>query len=86
MNESNIDVQVLTPNPLTYFHFIEEEKAINFSILHNNVLAKKVQFSPSRLLGMANLPIQDPIAARDELYRCIEELNLCGASVGTTSL
>ena len=86
MDEAKIDVQILTPNPLTYFHYIEAGKAISFSKIHNNSLAKMIQFAPKRLLGMANLPIQDPIAARDELYRCVEELNLYGASIGTSSL
>ena len=86
MDESKIDVQILTPNPLTYFHYIEASKAIRFSRIHNNALAKMIQFSPERLLGMANLPIQDPIAARDEIYRCVEELDLCGASIGTSSI
>ena len=86
MDEAKIDVQILTPNPLTYFHYIEASKAIRFSRIHNNALAKMIQFSPERLLGMANLPIQDPIAARDEIYRCVEELNLCGAAIGTSSI
>jgi aminocarboxymuconate-semialdehyde decarboxylase len=86
MDEAKIDVQILTPNPLTYFHYIEASKAISFSRIHNNSLAKMIQFAPERLLGMANLPIQDPIAARDEIYRCVEELNLCGASIGTSSI
>ena len=86
MDEAKIDVQILTPNPLTYFHYIEAGKAISFSKIHNNSLAKMIQFAPKRLLGMANLPIQDPIAACDELYRCVEELNLYGASIGTSSL
>ena len=86
MDEAKIDVQILTPNPLTYFHYIEASKAIRFSRIHNNALAKMIQFYPERLLGMANLPIQDPIAARDEIYRCVEELNLCGASIGTSSI
>ena len=86
MDEAKIDVQILTPNPLTYFHYIEASKAISFSKIHNDSLAKTIQFAPERFLGMANLPIQDPIAARDEIYRCVEELNLCGAAIGTSSI
>ena len=86
MDEAKIDVQILTPNPLTYFHYIEASKCISFSKTHNNYLAKMIRFAPDRLLGMANLPIQDPIAARDEIFRCVEELNLSGASIGTSSI
>ena len=35
-DESKIDVQIITPNPLTYFHFIEASKCISFSKIHNN--------------------------------------------------
>ena len=35
MNEAKIDVQVLTPNPLTYFHYIEASVSIEFSKIHN---------------------------------------------------
>ena len=31
MDEAKIDVQILTPNPLTYFHYIEASKCISFS-------------------------------------------------------
>ena len=41
---------------------------------------------PNRLLGMANLPIQDPSAAIEELIRSIEDLHLCGAAIGTSSI
>ena len=86
MNEAKIDVQVLTPNPLTYFHYIEADVSIKFSKIHNNALSKLIQYSPHRFLGMANLPLQDPSASCDELHRCIEDLNLCGAAIGTASI
>ena len=35
---------------------------------------------------MANLPLQDPSASVDELHRAIEDLNLCGAAIGTSSI
>ena len=35
---------------------------------------------------MANLPLQDPSALVDELHRAIEDLNLCGAAIGTSSI
>ena len=39
MDQAGIDVQVLTPNPLTYFHYIEPAAALAFSRIHNDALA-----------------------------------------------
>ena len=36
MDEANIDLQVLTPNPLTYFHYSDKDLSINFSKKHND--------------------------------------------------
>ncbi|MGH2736385.1 MAG: amidohydrolase family protein, partial [Actinomycetota bacterium] len=36
-----------------------------------------------RISGMANLPMQDPHAATIELRRCVEELGIRGAEIGT---
>ena len=86
MDVANIDLQVLTPNPLTYFHYSEKDLSINFSKKHNDSLSYHIKYAPSRLVGMANLPLQDPSASVDELHRAIEDLNLCGAAIGTSSI
>ncbi len=38
MDKAGIDFQVLSPNPLTSFHFIESPQPINFCQLHNDEL------------------------------------------------
>ncbi|MCU0760576.1 MAG: amidohydrolase [Steroidobacteraceae bacterium] len=83
MDRAGIDFQVLSPNPLTYFHFIEPEAAVAFCRRHNDVLAALVRRHPGRLAGLAALPMQAPDAAITELRRAVEELGLWGAYVGT---
>lgn len=83
MQEHGIDFQVLSPNPLTYFHFIPVAEAVRFCQTHNNELAQIVRAHPDRLGGLAALPMQDPVAARDELQRAVTELGLLGACFGT---
>lgn len=83
MTEHGIDYQVLTPNPLTYFHFIPASDAVRFCQTHNDAVAEIVRSHPHRLGGLAALPMQDPIAARDELQRAVTELGLFGACFGT---
>jgi aminocarboxymuconate-semialdehyde decarboxylase len=83
MNRMGIDFQVLSPNPLSYFHFIDAATATAFCRRHNDVLATLVKRYPDRLAGLAALPMQSPPDAVDELTRAVEELGLWGASVGT---
>jgi aminocarboxymuconate-semialdehyde decarboxylase len=83
MDRAGIDFQVLSPNPLTYFHFIPTPEAIRFCQHHNDVLAALVKRYPERLAGFAALPMQDPAAAAKELKRATQDLGLLGAYVGT---
>lgn len=83
MAERGIDFQVVSPNPLTYFHFIPQGDAIRFCRIHNDALATVVQAYSGRIAGLAALPLQAPAAAAAELRRAVSELGLAGASFGT---
>lgn len=85
MDAAGIDFQVLSPNPLTYFHFIPAAEAIAYCRRHNEVLAALVKRYPGRLAAFAALPMQDPIAAVDELTYAVKELGLWGGYVGSDS-
>jgi aminocarboxymuconate-semialdehyde decarboxylase len=82
MDKAGIDEQVLSPNPLTFFHHIEPDVAVDFCRRHNDALAELVG-AHDRLHGMAALPFQDIGASVVELERCVTELGLIGAYVGT---
>lgn len=83
MDERGIDFQVVSPNPLTYMHFVPADDAIRFCRVHNDALAEVVGARSSRLAGLAALPLQAPEAAAQELRRAVEDLGLVGASFGT---
>ena len=83
MDEAGIDLQVLSPNPLTFFAHVEADGAAAFCRRHNDELAALVATAPDRLAGLAQLPMQDPRRAADELRRAVGELGLLGAYVGT---
>lgn len=83
MDDSGIDFQILSPNPLTYFHHIDLPEAVAFCRRHNDALAALVDRHPDRLAGLAALPMQDPEAAATELHRAVVGLGLAGAAVGT---
>ena len=86
MAERGIDFQVVSPNPLTYLHFIPAADAIRFCRIHNDALADVVAQHPDKLAGLAALPLQAPKAAAEELQRAVHELGLVGASFGTDAL
>ena len=83
MDSAGIDCQILSPNPLSYFHFIDAKDAINFCQQHNNALKSRIDAYPNRFRGMAALPMQDIRAACDELERAVTELGLTGGYIGT---
>jgi aminocarboxymuconate-semialdehyde decarboxylase len=83
MDERGIDLQVLSPNPLTFLHHVDADTATAFSRRHNDALAALVAPHPDRLGGLAQLPMQAPSAAAAELRRAVGELGVLGAYVGT---
>jgi aminocarboxymuconate-semialdehyde decarboxylase len=83
MEADGIDLQMLSPNPLTMFHHIPADTAIKYCKVHNDAMAKLVSNHPGKLLGAACLPMQDVDAAISELHRAVKDLGLSAAYIGT---
>lgn len=83
MDAAGIDFQILSPSPLTYFHFIDPAQAIVYCRAWNDALAELCRRHGDRLAGLATLPMQDPAAAAAELSRAVNELGLVGGAIGT---
>lgn len=83
MDAAGIDFQVLSPNPLTYLHFIEPAAARGFCRTHNDALGALIAPHADRLAGFAALPMQDIGAAVEELHRAVGDLGLLGGYIGT---
>jgi aminocarboxymuconate-semialdehyde decarboxylase len=83
LDQLGIERQLLSPNPLTYFHHVEAEVAAAYCRWHNDELAAVVAAHPGRLLGAAQLPMQDVDRAAAELHRAVGELGLHAAYLGT---
>ena len=82
MAQMGIERQVLSPNPLTYFHGIEASLATNFCRVHNQAMHDLVEAHPEKLMGLGALPMQDIPQAMDELS-WIKERGFVGAAIGT---
>ena len=83
MDKAGISLQALSPNPLTYLHWIESADAVNYCRVHNDAMANLVRAHKERFVGFASLPMQDIDAAANELERCISSLGLLGGYIGT---
>jgi aminocarboxymuconate-semialdehyde decarboxylase len=83
MDAAGIDLQVLSPNPLTFLTGAAAVDAAPFARRHNDAMADLVARAPDRLRGFAQLPMQDPAVAADELRRAVDELGLVGPYLGT---
>jgi len=83
MNAAGIDAQVLSPNPLSFLHFIPASQARGFCQTHNGALAQLLTRHGDRPAGLAALPMQSIPDAIEELTRAVRSLALRGACIGT---
>jgi aminocarboxymuconate-semialdehyde decarboxylase len=83
MDAAGIDLQVLSPNPITYFATLPAAEATAYARAHNDALAELVGKHPGRLLATAQLPVQDVAASVAEARRAVRELGMVGVYVDT---
>ena len=82
MAAMGIDLQLVSPNPLTYFYHQSKQSAIEFNKKQNDEIAA-VCSTRSQLVGAASLPLQDPQASCKELNRAVGTLGLVCSYIGT---
>ena len=83
MNALGVDLQLLSPNPLSFFGHINAEDALEFARASNDAMVKHIDPFKDRLLGAASVPLQDPELACEEVERAVTDLGLIAAYVGT---
>src|SRR5262249_37817453 len=80
MDEAGIDIQVLSHGaPST--QKIPVDIAVELARRVNDRLYGAIVAHPTRFAGFAALPTADPVAAADELERCVTRLGLKGAMI-----
>nr|WP_047165923.1 amidohydrolase family protein [Sphingomonas sp. Y57] len=84
MDRSGIDWQLLSPNPLTYFHFIPADDAARYCRTVNDAAAALVARHPDRLGAAAAVPIQHIPSAIDEARRAVRTLGHKAVYIGTS--
>ena len=81
MDAGGIEMSVLSLAAPCIQDEYDTQRAIERSVHANDALAEIVARHPDRYAGLAALPLQDPVAAADELERSVSELGFCGALV-----
>ena len=86
MDATGVDVHVLSATPQTYLYGQEPALGAVLSAIQNDQMAKHIAAHPTRFLGIATLPMQDPKRAADELKRAMTKLGLKGSMFASNVL
>jgi aminocarboxymuconate-semialdehyde decarboxylase len=84
MNRTGVDIQALS-TPTTLFNYWQPpELGATLASLINDAIAELASQRPTRFLGIATVPLQDPKRAVVELERVVEKHGLHAVEVGSS--
>lgn len=82
MGKEGVDMQVISPVPVTFSYWAPVEQALELAQFQNNFIASTVNEYPDYFIGLGTVPMQDADAAIEEMRRC-KEIGLAGIEIGT---
>lgn len=83
LDRTGVSMQVLSTVPVMFSYWAKPADALDLSRRLNDHIAEVVRAHPTRFSGLATIPLQDPDLAATELERCLRDLGLRGAQIGT---
>jgi len=86
MDQYAVDAQAVMPAPFTFLYGCEPSLAADFAAEQNEAIAEFCAADPSRLVGFASVPLQDPERAVTELRRAMLSQGLRGVEIGTNAV
>ncbi len=78
-----VDIQVLSTVPVLLNYWAKPNDGLEVARFLNDHLAGFVRAHPTRFVGLGTLPMQAPELAVRALERCVKELGLAGAQIGS---
>jgi aminocarboxymuconate-semialdehyde decarboxylase len=82
MDREKVDIQVISPTPITFGYWGDAKAADELSRYQNDFIARFVSENPRRFIGLGTVALQDTDRAIAEMYRARKELNLAGVEIG----
>ena len=82
-DQAGVTMQVLSTVPVMFSYWAKPHDALDLSRRLNDHIAEVVRAQPKRFAGLATIPMQDVDLAAEELERCVRDLGLRGAQIGT---
>ena len=83
MDSAAVTMQVLSTVPVMFSYWAKPQDTLDLSRRLNDHIAEVVRANPARFTGLGTIPLQEPELAARELERCVRELGLRGAEIGT---
>ena len=83
MDAMGVEVQAISVSPFQFMYSLDPEHGRKTARATNENLAEIVQKHPERFVALANVPLQAPDAAAEELEYCVKTLGFRGVEIGT---
>jgi aminocarboxymuconate-semialdehyde decarboxylase len=83
IDRMGVDVQILSPLPYLYGHWLDPETGDRWCRLFNDAMADAIGLYPSRFRYLAGLPMQDARLAALEMDRTLTTSRAVGVAVAT---
>jgi aminocarboxymuconate-semialdehyde decarboxylase len=83
MDKMGVDVQAISCSPFQFRYWLDPELGARAARAVNENLAEIVRKHPTRFVALANVPLQAPDAAAEELTYCVKTLGFRGVEIGT---